>query len=79
MPAQEREIVPQRQQFGLDRIDQCRRVAVGEVRPADRSLEQHVPHQTKPSSVVDVDEVSGRVAGAVQDVEGVSIETIAYA
>ena len=40
---QEPDVVAQREQAAADGVDQRRVIAAGEVRPADRALEQHVP------------------------------------
>ena len=71
MTTEERKIVAQRQQLGHDRPDQRGGVAIGEIRTPHRTLKQHVANEQKPSGVVDVDEVAGGVAGAVEDVEPV--------
>ena len=74
MAAKERNVVTQRQQLGLDRCDQRRMVAIREVGSPDRTLEQHVAHQSEPCRFVDEDQVTGRMTRAVQHVEAVGAE-----
>ena len=69
MARHERGLVAHRPQARRDRVDQLLLVAVGEVPAADRAAEQHVADQRQLRFRVMEDDVPGRVAGAVADVE----------
>ncbi len=47
MPANKADTVPERQQFCLDGVDQCRLIAIREIGPADRTAEQHIADDGK--------------------------------
>ena len=55
MPTDKGDIVAQRQQLGHDRVNQRGVVAIGEIRAADRALEQHVADHVR-------DEMQRRIA-----------------
>ena len=73
--AEELHVVGQRHELVADGAEQRLGVAVGlEIGAADRALEQHVADKGEAAVVVDEDDVPGRVAGAMQNVETVRAE-----
>jgi hypothetical protein len=67
--ADEADMIAERQQLVLDRADQRRVVATGQVGTADRSIEQHVADQCETHLLVGEHHTARRMAGAMQDVE----------
>src|SRR5271165_3999466 len=73
--AQEGELVSERQQLCSDRVDQRVVIAIGEIGPANRALEQHVAHQRESRRMIDENNMSRRVAWAVQNIETMRAES----
>ena len=69
MAAHEGDLVVERQELARDRIQQGRGIAVWKVGAADRSAEQDVADDRERQVGRDEHEMTGRVAGTVQDVE----------
>ena len=70
MAADEADIVAERQQLVLDRLDQGGVIAAGNVASADRALEQHVAHMGEALLRVEEGDAARRMARAMKDVEG---------
>lgn len=69
MAGDEHRVVAQRPELAGDRVDQILMIALREVGAADRSLEQHVADDGELRRRMVEDDMAGRVAGAVIDVE----------
>ncbi len=80
MAAEEGDVVAERHELVADGVEQCVRVAIGEVDAADGALEEHVADHGDRVGAVDEDDVAGRMAGAVQDVEVMAgeLEAVAF-
>src|SRR3954464_6782081 len=68
--ADEADVIAERQQLVLDRTDQGGMAAAGQVGAADRAVEQDVADMREAQAPIEKDDAAGRVAGAVQDLEG---------
>src|ERR1700730_4337185 len=69
MAADETDVVAERQQLVLDRLDQRVVVAAGNIAAADRTVEQHVADMGKAHFPAEIYDAARRMAGAMQDVE----------
>src|SRR3954453_19188954 len=67
--ADEADIVAERQQLGLDRVDQGRMTAAGQIGAPDRAGEQDVADRGEAQLLVEEHPAAGRVAGAMIDLE----------
>lgn len=74
MSRREGDVVTQRQQLGLDGVDQVGMVAAGKVRAADAACEQHVTHEGMARGGFEEDDMAGRVAGAMQHLQLVAAD-----
>src|SRR4051794_36271771 len=70
VPADEADVVAERQELLLDGPDQQGVIAPGQVRPADRPAKEHVAHESEAVRRVDEDDASWRMARAMEDIEG---------
>src|SRR4029077_14412426 len=68
--ADEADIVAERQQLFLDRVDQRGVAAAGQLGPSDRAVEQDVADMGEAQFLVEEHDAARRMAGAMQDVEG---------
>jgi hypothetical protein len=67
--ADEADIVAQRQQFFLDVADKAGAVAIIEIGAAHAAAEDDVADEGESLGFFDEDDVAGRMAGTVQDIE----------
>lgn len=70
MPGREGDVVTQRQQLVLDGVDQVGVVALREIGAANAAGEQHIAHEGVARGGLEQDDVTRRVAGAVQHLQG---------
>src|SRR5215217_5380060 len=69
--AYERHVVAEREELGRDRADQLLMVTARKVRPPYRPAEQDISGEREPMLLVHEDDAARRVAGAVENREGV--------
>lgn len=74
MPAQEADIVPQRQQLFLDHADQGLVIAAGKIGTSNRAVEKHIADMRKTRRAIEEDDVSRRMPRTMQHLEAVVTE-----
>src|SRR6516164_8269855 len=70
MATNEADIVAERQQLVLDRLDQGCMIAARNIAASDRAVEQDIADMGKAHLLVEVHDAAWRVTGTMQDLEG---------
>ena len=69
MAGDEGHIIPQWPKLGRDGIDEVGMIAAREIGATDRPLKQHIPDNCQTAGLVMENDMSGRMAGAMNDIE----------